>query len=155
MPPFSVKTLNATTVVCSTAIFIVACSELVTAAQAPSRPVKPDPEAVAAGNRWFAVFDSGDYKTAHRMQAKRVQRGGAIHEEQFVAWARARRAPLGRPLQRKLTGARFSNTLPGAPDGNYEFLLYKTSFQHKAQAEEILTLTKESGHWEVSGYHFK
>jgi len=145
----------AITLVCLTVLFIVICPGFVTAAQLLGRPVKPDPEAVAAGNRWFAVFDSGDYKTAHRMWAKRVQGGGAIHEEQFVAGARARRVPLGRVLSRQLMWARFTNTLPGAPDGNYEFLRYKTSFQHKAQAEEELTLTRESGHWEVSGYHFK
>jgi hypothetical protein len=144
-----------TIVLCSTALFIVSCPGLVTAAQLLGRPVKPDPEAVAAGNRWFAIFDSGDYKTARRMWTKRVQRGGALHEEQFIAWARERRAPLGRVLRRELMWARFTNTLPGAPDGNYEFLRYKTSFEHKAQAEEELTLTKESGHWEVSGYHFK
>ena len=149
------KTLNATTLVCSMALFIVSCPGLVTAAQLLGRPVKPDPEAVAAGNRWLAVLDSGDYKTAWHMRAKRIQRGGAVHEEQFIAGARARRAPLGRVLRRELMWARFSNTLPGAPDGNYEFLRYKTSFQHKAQAEEALTLTKESGHWEVSGYNFK
>jgi hypothetical protein len=150
------KTRNiAATLVCSTALFIVSCPGFVAAAQLLGRPVKPDPEAVAGGNRWLVVFDSGDYKTARHMMAKRVQRGGAIHEEQFIAWARERRAPLGRVLRRELMWARFSNTLPTAPDGNYEFLRYKTSFQHKAQAEEELTLTKESGHWEVSGYHFK
>jgi hypothetical protein len=150
------KTRNiATTVLCSTALFIVSCPGLVTAAQLLGRPVKPDPEAVAIGNEWFAVFDGGDYKTAWRMRAKRVQRGGAVQEEQFIASARERRAPLGRVLRRELMWARFTNTLPGTPDGNYEFLRYKTSFQHKAQAEEELTLTKESGHWEVSGYHFK
>jgi hypothetical protein len=146
---------TAITLVCSTALLIVSCPGFVTAAQLLGRPVKPDPEAVAAGNRWFPVFDSGDYKTAWHLMTKRVQRGGAVNEEQFTAWARARRAPLGRVLRRELMWARFSNTLPAAPDGNYEFLRYKTSFQNKAQAEEELTLTKESGHWEVSGYHVK
>jgi hypothetical protein len=145
----------AITLACSTALFILSCPGSLAAAQLLGRPVRPDPEAVTAGDRWFAIFDSGDYSAAWRARAKRVQRGGTVHEQQFVASARARRAPLGRVLRRQLMWARFSNTLPGTPDGNYEFLRYKTSFQHKAQAEEELTLTKESGHWEVSGYHFK
>jgi hypothetical protein len=140
---------------CSTALLLISCPGIVSAAQPLGRPVKPDPEAVVAGNRWFAEMDGGNYRTARHMMAKRVQLGGGAHEEQFVAGARARRAPLGHVLSRQLMWARFTNTLPGAPDGNYEFLRYKTSFQHKAQAEEELTLTKESGHWEVSGYHFK
>ena len=45
--------------------------------------------------------------------------------------------------------------LQGSPDGYYEFLYYSTSFQHKAQAAEGVTLTKESGHWQVSGYRFR
>ena len=150
------KALNIVSILLwSTTVLITSSPGLAAAAQLVGRPVKPDPDAVAVGNRWLAVFDSGDYKTARHMMAKRVQKGGMVHEEQFLAWARTRRVPLGGVLRRELTAARFSNTLPGAPDGNYEFLHYKTSFQNKRQSEEWLVLTKESGHWEVSGYHFK
>jgi hypothetical protein len=149
------KALNIVSMFSCLTALILGCSEVANAAELIGRPVKPDSDAVAAGSRWFEVFDSGDYKAALHMMAKRVQRGGVTQEEQFVGWARERRAPLGHVIRRQLTSARFSNTLPSAPDGNYEFLLYKTSFQHKAQSEEWLTLTKESGHWEVSGYHFK
>ena len=150
------KTPNQTTTIfCWILLLLLCCTRPVTAAQPLGRPVKPDPEGVAAGNGWFGVFDAGHYQEARRMMAKRIQKGGAVHEQQFIAWARARRSPLGAVLNRQLMWARFTNSLPGAPDGNYEFLRYKTSFQHKASAEEELTLTKESGHWEVSGYHFK
>jgi hypothetical protein len=150
------KTLNrTTTLVCSITLFLVNYPRSATAAHLLGRPVAPDPQAVSAANRWFTEFDVGNYQRARHMMAKRIQRGGALHEQQFIAWARARRAPLSAVLNRRLMWARFSNTLPATPDGNYEFLRYKTSFQHKASAEEELTLTKESGHWEVSGYHFK
>jgi Protein of unknown function (DUF4019) len=46
-------------------------------------------------------------------------------------------------------------TLPGSPDGYYEFFHYNTSFQHKTQAAESVVLTKESGNWQVSAYRFK
>jgi uncharacterized protein DUF4019 len=148
------KTLNrTTTLICFMILALVSCPKLITGAQFVGQSVKPDPDAVAAGNRWFAQFDAGNYETARHMMAKRVQRGGALHEQQFIAWSRERRSPLGSVVNRQLMWARFTNTLPGAPDGNYEFLHYKTSFQHKASAEEELTLTRESGHWEVSGYH--
>ena len=64
-------------------------------------------------------------------------------------------APLGRLLSRKFVKAQFSRTLPALQMGYYEFLAYNTSFQRKAQAAEYVTLTKESGHWQVSGYHFR
>ena len=153
---FLMKRLNiATITLCSTALFLISCPGMVSAAEhLLGRPVKPDPGAVAAANRWFAEYDSGNYRTVRHIMAKRVQ-GSGVQEEQFVGWARSRRTPLGHVLSRELMWARFTNTIPGTPDGNYEFLRYKTSFQHKAQAEEELTLTKEAGHWEVSGYHFK
>ncbi len=119
----------AITLLCATALFIVTCPGLVTAAQLLGRPVKPDPEAVAAGNRWFAVFDSGDYKTAWHMMAKRVQRGGAVHEEQFIAVARVRRTPLGRvPSPGTDVGAIFKHVaggscLPRHPAVAYLFLV--------------------------------
>jgi hypothetical protein len=89
------------------------------------------------------------------MLPPRIKRGGDAMEKQWVGFLRARRSPLGRPRSRKLVKAQFSHTLSGAPDGNYEFLTYSTAFTRKAQAIEIVTLTKESGSWQVSGYHFK
>ena len=58
----------------------------------------------------------------------------------------------GRTLSRQFVEALFARTLRGSPDGYYELLMYKTSFQRKARATEGVTLTKESGHWQVSGY---
>ena len=58
-------------------------------------------------------------------------------------------------MSRKFAKAYFGRTLQGSPDGYYEFLYYKTSFQHKAQAIESVVLTKESGQWQVSGYRVR
>ena len=122
----------------------------------PSYPkVKPDPQAVAVANKWLSVFDAGNYAQAYAMFPARVRSAGDAVEKQWVGSQRAKRTPLGRTLSRQFVEAYFARTLPGAPDGYYELLMYKTSFQHKAQATEGVTLTKESGHWQVSGYHFR
>jgi hypothetical protein len=86
------------------------------------------------------------------MLPARIRAGGDALEKQWLGSYRARRTPLGRMLSRKFAKAYFGRTLQGAPDGYYEFLYYNTSFQHKAQAAEHVVLTKESGHWQVSGY---
>jgi len=121
-------------------------------ASSPYTAVKPDPQVVAVATKWLSVVDAGNYAQAYAMMPARVRAGGDALEKQWLGSYRARRTPLGRTLSRKFAKAYFGRTLQGSPDGYYEFLYYKTSFQHKAQATEGLTLTKESGHWQVSGY---
>jgi hypothetical protein len=77
-----------------------------------------------------------------------ASRANAV-EKYWIGYLRAKRAPLGRALSRKLAKAWFTKTLPGSPDGYYEFFQHNTSFQRKTQALESVTLTKESGHWQV------
>jgi hypothetical protein len=117
--------------------------------------VKPDPQAVAVVTKWLSVVDAGNYAQAFAMLPARVRSGGDAIEKQWVGYQRTKRTPLGRTLSRQFVKAYFARTLPGAPDGYYELFMYKTSFHHKAQATEGVTLTKESGHWQVSGYRFR
>jgi hypothetical protein len=124
-------------------------------ASSPYTVVKPDSQAVAAATKWLSVFDAGNYAEAYAMMPARIRSGGDAMEKQWTGYFRARRTPLGRTLSRKFAKAYFGRTLAGSPDGYYEFLYYTTSFQHKAQANEGVTLTKESGHWQVSGYRFR
>jgi Protein of unknown function (DUF4019) len=124
-------------------------------ASSPYTVVAPDRQAVAAANKWLSVMDASNYAQAYAMFPARIRSGGDAIEKQCIGYWRTRRTPLGRTLSRKFAKAYFGRTLQGSPDGYYEFLYYNTSFQHKAQAIESVTLTKESGHWQVSGYRFR
>jgi hypothetical protein len=124
-------------------------------ASSPYTVVKPDSQAVAAATKWLSVADSGNYAESFAMFPARIRSGGDAVEKYWVGYLRAKRAPLGRVLSRRLVKAWFSRTLPGSPDGYYEFFHYDTSFQHKTQAAESVVLTKESGHWQVSAYRFR
>lgn len=124
-------------------------------ASSPYTVVKPDPQAVAVATKWLSVVDAGNYAEAFAMFPARIRSGGDAVEKYWVGYLRAKRAPLGGALSRKLVKAWFTRTLPGSPDGYYEFFHYNTSFQRKTQAAESVTLTKESGHWQVSGYRFR
>src|SRR5262249_48872054 len=115
--------------------------------------VQPDSQALAVASKWLSVVDGGNYAESYAMFPPRI-RAGAL-EKYWVGYLRTKRAPLGRPLSRKFVEAQFSRTLPGSPDGYYEFFTYTTSFQHKAKGAEQVTLTKETGHWQVSGYRFR
>jgi hypothetical protein len=138
--------------VCFTAIMALSLVSSALGASSPYTVVKPDPQAVAVATKWLSAMDAGNYAEAYAMYPARIRSGGDVLEKQAIGLWRARRTPLGRTLSRKFAKAYFGRTLQGAPDGYYEFLYYNTSFEHKAQATEHVVLTKESGHWQVSGY---
>ncbi len=49
-----------------------------------------------------------------------------------------------------------SNTLPGAPDGEYVVIRYRTEFENKMKAVETVTpMLEADGAWRVSGYYIR
>jgi hypothetical protein len=66
------------------------------------------------------------------------------------------RKPLGSLVSRKLKSAKYTKTLPGAPDGEYVVLQFATSFTNKKEAVETITpMLDKDGKWKVSGYFIK
>jgi hypothetical protein len=130
---------------CSLALCLVFDGNVVSAANAPS-----DEEARRTAVEWVALLDSGAYLKAYRQQPPRILSYG--HSDQWLSWMRSRRGPLGRSRSRAFFKVTHSHTLTGAPDGNYELVAFKTSFQRKAQCVELVVLTSETGRWQVSGY---
>ena len=50
----------------------------------------------------------------------------------------------------------YAEALPGAPDGKYVVVQYRTSFERKESAVETVTpMLDEDGRWRVSGYFIK
>ncbi len=63
------------------------------------------------------------------------------------------RMPLGPVQSRQLLAKKFTTTAPGAPDGQYVIIQYKTEFEHKAGSIETVTPMRDAdGTWRVSGY---
>jgi predicted SnoaL-like aldol condensation-catalyzing enzyme len=66
------------------------------------------------------------------------------------------RNPLGRMVSRELISKTYSQSLPGAPDGEYVVIQFATSFENKKSAIETVTPMLDSdGEWRVSGYFIK
>ena len=107
-------------------------------------------EAREAALEWLELVDKGEYEEAFDREPARLQAGGTVR--QFIRSMRARRAPFGRALSRTLIGTGYSRHLSGAPDANYESLLFKSSFQHKSPAAERLILVDDHGTWRVVDY---
>ncbi len=107
-------------------------------------------EARAAARHWLQLLDDGDYEEAFEFEAQdfRMYRT----QNQFVRLMQARRAPFGNALSRKFIGAAHVEKFVGAPEGNYESVLFKTAFEHKnPTAERVITIKQQIG-WRVIDY---
>ena len=107
-------------------------------------------EARAAALEWLELIDAGNYGQAYAEEPERLR--AATSEEQFARSMEGRRVPFGRVLSRSFIGAAFTRKLTGSPDGRYESILFKTTFENKKLAAERLILSHESGKWRVIDY---
>ena len=63
---------------------------------------------------------------------------------------------MGKLISRQVKSTSYRTSLPGAPDGEYVIIQFKTSFDNKKSAIETVTPMKEKdGSWRVSGYYIK
>jgi hypothetical protein len=106
--------------------------------------------AKTAALEWLALVDAGNYAAAYAMEPARLR--AATTQEQFVRSMEGRRAPFGRVLSRSFIGAAFTHKLTGSPDGRYESILFRTSFENKKLTAERVILAEESEHWRVVDY---
>ncbi len=110
--------------------------------------------AVTASQAWLALVDQGNYSGSWEEAAEYFR--AAVTVEQWQRSMRAFREPLGRVVSRKLKSKHYTNTLPGAPDGEYVVIQYQTSFENKKSAIETITpMLDKDAKWRVSGYYIK
>jgi hypothetical protein len=115
---------------------------------------KPEEDAQKAAEQWLSLVDSGSYAESWKAAAQYFQ--GAVSQEKWEQSLTAVRKPLGELVSRKLKSAKYTKTLPGAPDGEYVVLQFETSFSNKKSAVETVTpMLEKDGQWKVSGYFIK
>jgi len=121
-------------------------------AAAPAQAQDPRASAVGATARdWLALVDRGDAKGARSRAAAKFR--DALPEDRWATALAAQRAPRGPVVQRTLAGTRFETRFPGAPEGEYAVLLFRTAFEKHAGGTETVTLEREAdGIWRVLGY---
>lgn len=111
-------------------------------------------EALAAAESWLALIDKGDI--AKSWESSAVLFRGAVTQEQWQRSVRGVRGPIGKLISRNLASARYETRLPGAPDGEYVILQFKSVFENKSTAVETVTpMMDPDGKWRVSGYYLK
>jgi Protein of unknown function (DUF4019) len=110
--------------------------------------------AMAAAETWLGHVDAGDYAGSWHEASAYVQ--GAITEQAWVASLHGVRTPLGKLLSRQLKKAQHTQSMPGAPDGDYVVMQFDTRFENKQAAVETVTFLQEKhGTWKAAGYYIK
>ncbi|HEU4852649.1 MAG TPA: DUF4019 domain-containing protein [Telluria sp.] len=103
---------------------------------------------------WLAMTDSAKYGESWDKGGAMMQ--AVVTKAQWEAALAQVRTPLGAVKERTLTSARFTKTLPGAPEGEYVVVTYATSFENKpGMTETVIPMKDKDGAWRVSGYFIK
>ena len=79
----------------------------------------------------------------------------AISKEQWTQQLSGIVPPLGKVISRDIISSDYHTTLPGAPDGEYIVIQFKTAFENKNESIETVTQMKDGNQWKVSGYFIK
>jgi len=125
-----------------------------TAAMLAKGQQAPEEAGKAAASLWLSLVDNSKYAESWKEASSSFR--NAVTKEQWEKAMHASREPLGKMISRKLKSASYTNTLPGAPDGEYVVVQYETSFEHKQSAVETVTpMLDRDGNWRVSGYFIK
>jgi Protein of unknown function (DUF4019) len=114
----------------------------------------PEEAAESAALTWLGALDAGDYPTTWKTASSYFKEH--ISAANWAAAAASARGSVRALQSRRLTSATLMHTMPGAPDGDYVIIVFKTSFAGKAEAIETVTPMKDvDGTWHVSGYYIK
>lgn len=109
--------------------------------------------ALEAAQAWLAHVDAGEYEASWKDSAKLFRE--AVSAAQWKASAEAARRPFGKLVSREVSSAQLTSSLPGAPDGTYVVIQYRSVFQNKQGAIETVTPMLDGGEWRVSGYYIR
>jgi len=132
------------------ALVVVAC--VLAPGVAWAQHEKEEQLAREAATAWVALVDAGKY--AESWDAASSLFRGAVTKEEWVKALEGYRKPLGKLVSRTFVASKYMTSVPGAPDGEYVAIEYKTVFANKADAAETVTpMLDKDGTWRVSGYY--
>lgn len=114
----------------------------------------PEKKAERAANAWFELIDGKNYAESYDEAATFFKT--MVDKTEWIKTLRNLRGMLGEVVSRKLISAKRANKMSGAPDGEYVILTYRTKFDKKADAREVIVpMLDKDGKWRVSGYHIQ
>jgi hypothetical protein len=110
--------------------------------------------ATDAAQQWLAVVDAGHYGQSWDAAASFFQ--SKITKQDWEKALNQVRAPLGKMVSRQFKADAMEAKLPGAPEGKYCVIQFRTEFQHgPGPVIETITPMLDKGQWKISGYFIK
>ena len=107
-----------------------------------------------AAEQWLALLDGGQYAQSWDEASSLFK--AHISRQDWTDKVSSVRAPLGKMQSRQLKGAQYETKLPGAPEGEYWVIQFRTKYAGGGPAIETITpMLDKDGQWRVSGYFVK
>jgi hypothetical protein len=121
---------------------------------APATAGDSEKAAAAAAEKWLILVDEGKYAESWNQASDYFKQN--VRQDQWEQALQGVRKPLGKLVSRQVAGASYKTSLPGAPDGEYVVIEFKTSFENKKSSIETVTPKMDKdGVWRVCGYYLK
>lgn len=106
--------------------------------------------AVSAAETWLKLIDEGKYGDSYTGAGELFK--NYMSEKEWGRNVYAVRNPLGKIISRSKLSVELARGLPGAPDGKYVLIQFRSSFEKKMEAVETVTMADERGQWRAVGY---
>jgi hypothetical protein len=130
---------------------MMAVTMLVCSAAAMAQDNAGVAEAKAVSARWLELSDAGNYGAAWEQSADAFR--AAVPRQDWENAGKALHAKFGPVTSRTLKSATYSNSLRGAPPGEYVVVQYLAQLEGGRTAVETVTPQRaKDGSWKVSGY---
>ena len=114
----------------------------------------PEKKAKTCANSWLELVDNKNYAKSYDDAASFFK--AMVKKDDWINTLTSLRSMLRGVVSRQLISETYETTMPGAPDGEYVVLKYKTKFEKKENAEEVVVpMLDTDGKWRVSGYYIK
>jgi hypothetical protein len=103
---------------------------------------------------WLAMLDAGKYDQCWKQTSPSFQ--SSIRKDKWESQLGHSRHLLGKIRARKLVNAVYTNTLPGAEEGEYVVVTFVSSFERLGSGiETVIPQLQPDGRWKISGYGVK
>ncbi len=110
--------------------------------------------AQVAAREWLVLIDALDAAGSYNTAGARFRETTTL--EDWSAALQQARTPLGATVQRSMLSTELMNKLPDGPEGTFALVAFRTSFAHKTDSRETVTLEREAdGAWRVIGYFIR
>lgn len=128
---------------------------LITGATTPALAQSDDAKVEAAkqaAQEWLALLDANDYEATWTEAASLFK--SQITTEQWIKQIQQAHSSLDALQSRSVVAARYAESLPNVPEGEYVVVQYRTVYGDK-RTIETMTLTKDGDAWRTAGYFVK